>query len=117
MPSGPPGARLALLLTLVRFVIPASESGSLARVVDRILTVATTAVLPVIAWVVARLLAPNYFTMPDRRTRITVVVIVTAVTVIGYPVGRFNDRFLTCGDFRSPAMTCRRTAPKSPVAR
>ncbi|MBM0225965.1 MULTISPECIES: hypothetical protein [Micromonospora] len=101
----------------MRFVIPASESGSLARVVDRILTVATTAVLPVIAWVVARLLAPNYFTMPDRRTRITVVVIVTAVTVIGYPVGRFNDRFLTCGDFRSPAMTCRRTAPKSPVAR
>ncbi|MGN9802871.1 hypothetical protein [Micromonospora sp. L32] len=89
-----------LLLTLVRLVLPASESGAASRVVDRILLVATVAVVPIIAWVVARLLAPNYFTLPDRRSKIAVVAVVTAVTLTGFFVGRFNDRFLTCGDFR-----------------
>lgn len=64
------------------------------------MTVTTLAVLPAVVWVVARLLAPGYFTLPDRRTKIAVAAVVTALTVIGYSVGRFNDRFLTCGDFQ-----------------
>ncbi|WP_154939902.1 hypothetical protein [Micromonospora palomenae] len=89
-----------LLLTLVRLVLPAGEPGALPRVVDRILLVATVVVLPIIAWVVARLLAPNYFTLPDRRSKIAVVAIVAVVTITGYSAGRWNDRFLTCGDFQ-----------------
>lgn len=89
-----------MLLTLVRLAFPAGESGALARVVDRVLLAATLGALPIVVWVVARLLAPNYFTLPDRRARIAVVVVVTAVTVIGFSIGRFNDRFLTCGDFQ-----------------
>ncbi|PWR08676.1 hypothetical protein DKT68_14885 [Micromonospora acroterricola] len=89
-----------LLLTLVRLVFPASESGAFSTVVDRILLVATVAVSPIVAWVVARLLAPDYFTLPDRRAKIAVVAVVAAVTLTGYAVGRLNDRFLTCGDFQ-----------------
>lgn len=89
-----------LLLTLMRLVFPADESGALARVVEHVLLVATVAAFPIIGWVVARLLAPGYFSLPDRRARIAVVVIVTAVAVGGYTIGRFNDRFLTCGNFQ-----------------
>ncbi|MBQ0897235.1 hypothetical protein KBX37_29880 [Micromonospora sp. U56] len=67
---------------------------------DRVLLVATAAVSPIVLWVVARILAPDYFTLPDQRARIAVVTVVAAVAVLGYVAGRFNDRLLTCEDFR-----------------
>jgi hypothetical protein len=80
------------------------------RVFYHILVVTVVAVLPIILWVVARLLAPNYFTLPDRRAKVAVIVIVVVVTLLGYAVGRFNNRFIPVRTSRSPAMIGRRIA-------
>jgi hypothetical protein len=56
-------------------------------------------VLPVIGWIVARLLAPEYFSLPGWRLRVAVVTTIAIITVIGYTNGRFNCRSLTCQDF------------------
>jgi hypothetical protein len=69
------------------------------RVIDRALVIATLGVLPIVISVVARLLAPNYFTLPDRRTKLAVIATVAAVALIGYAEGRFNSHVLTCEDF------------------
>jgi hypothetical protein len=89
-----------LLLVLLQLALPVNDNGVVVRVVYHILVVTVVAVLPIITWVVARLLAPNYFTLPDRRAKIAVIAIVVVVTLLGYALGRFNNRFLTCGDFQ-----------------
>ena len=61
---------------------------------------ATVAVSPFVLWVVARLLAPNYFTLPDRKTKLVVIGIVAVVALIGFAVGRLDHHFLTCEDFQ-----------------
>ncbi|GAB3345970.1 hypothetical protein RMN56_19455 [Micromonospora halotolerans] len=63
------------------------------------LAVVTIAVVPVVATIVVRLLAPSYFTLPGHRLQLTVVAIVAAVALLGFLTGRFNDHFLTCEDF------------------
>jgi hypothetical protein len=88
-----------LLLTLLRLAFPVNHSGAVVRVIDHVVVIATLGVLPIVIWVVARLLAPNYFTLPDRRTKLAVIAIVAAVALIGYAEGRFNSHFLTCEDF------------------
>lgn len=89
-----------LLLILLQLVLPVNHSGTAVRVIYHVLVVATLAVSPIVIWVVARLLAPNYFALPDRSTKIVVIGIVAIVALIGYAVGRLDDRFLTCEDFR-----------------
>jgi hypothetical protein len=89
-----------LLRVLLQLVFPVTESTGVTRIAEGVLNIAIVAVLPIVAWVVARLLAPDYFTLPDRRVKIAVIAVVAAVALIGYFVGRFNDRFLTCEDFR-----------------
>lgn len=88
------------LLTLLHLVSPVAGSGAMVAAAERVLTVATVALLPLLAWVVARLLAPNYFTLPDRRMKTAVVTVVATVALVGYLVGRFNPHFLSCEDFR-----------------
>lgn len=48
---------------------------------------------------IARLLAPDYFTLPGRRIKAAVVATVAVIAVAGYLVGRYNYRFLTCEEF------------------
>jgi hypothetical protein len=76
------------------------QSGIVVRISDDILIIATLVVLPFVVWVGARLLAPNYFTLPDRRAKVAVIAVVVVVALVGYALGRFNDRFLTCEDFQ-----------------
>jgi hypothetical protein len=89
-----------LLLVLLQLAFPVNDSGMVIRVVYQVLVVTVVTVLPIITWVVARLLAPDYFTLPDRRAKIAVIAIVAAVTLLGYGAGEFNSRFLTCEDFQ-----------------
>lgn len=88
------------LLILLQLALPVNDSGVVVRFVYHVLVIMVVAVLPMIAWVLARLLAPAYFTLPDRRAKVGVIVIVAVVIVLGYAVGRFNNHFLTCEDFK-----------------
>lgn len=89
-----------LVLVLLQLVFPVNHSGAAIRVIAHVLVVATVAVSPFVLWVVARLLAPNYFTLPDRKTKLVVIGIVAVVALIGFAVGRLDDHFLTCEDFQ-----------------
>ncbi|MEV0806308.1 hypothetical protein [Micromonospora sp. NPDC050200] len=48
----------------------------MAQTAERVVNVATIAVVPFIAGIVARLLAPNYLTLPGRRLQISLTAIV-----------------------------------------
>jgi hypothetical protein len=92
-----------LLLVVLRFVFPVNHSireAYAVRIADRVLVVATAAVVPFIMWIIARLLAPDYFTLPGRRAKIGVIAIIATVALIGFAVGRLNTHFLTCEDFQ-----------------
>jgi membrane-associated HD superfamily phosphohydrolase len=89
-----------VLLVLLQLVVPVNHSGIAVRVIYHVMVVAMLAVLPIVVWVVARLAAPQYFSLPDRRAKIAVIGIVAVVSLIGFAVGRFNDHFLTCEDFQ-----------------
>ncbi|MBM0257073.1 hypothetical protein [Micromonospora sp. 4G55] len=100
---------LPIAFLLVRLAVPHPQ-GAVAQTVYRVLNIAAIAVVPFVAGVVVRLLAPNYFTLPSRRLRLTVAAIVATVALVGFLVGHFNDRFLTCEDFivagDDPAPNC-----------
>jgi hypothetical protein len=89
-----------LLLTLLRLAFPVNHSGRVVHVFDNLLVIATLCVLPLIIWVLSRLLAPTFFTLPDRRARFGVLAIIVVVALVGYAEGRFNSHFVTCEDFQ-----------------
>jgi hypothetical protein len=103
-----------LVFQLARLVIP-HPHGEVIATVDRVLAVATIAVVPVVAAIVVRLLAPNYAALPGRRLKVIVVAIVATVALLGFLTGYFNDHFLTCEDFivagEDPAPNCTHTKP------
>ncbi|NES15958.1 MULTISPECIES: hypothetical protein [unclassified Micromonospora] len=83
---------------LLRLVMP-HPTGSVAQTARQVLGIATVAVAPVVASIVGRLLAPHYFTLPGRRLKAALAAIVAIVALIGFLVGHFNDRLLTCAEF------------------
>ncbi|MGN9774517.1 hypothetical protein ACTMS0_01850 [Micromonospora sp. H33] len=102
-------------LWLLRLAVP-RPFGAVAQTADHVLSVATVAVVPFVAAIVVRLLAPNYFTLPGRRLKVILAAIVTTVALIGFLVGHFNDRFLTCEEFivagADPAPRCAHRAER-----
>jgi hypothetical protein len=88
-----------ILLFFYRLATPQKHPVEAIRLTDNALVILNTVVLPVIAWIVARLLAPEYFSLPGWRLKIAVIATVAIVAGIGYANGRFNDRSLTCEDF------------------
>ncbi|RLP95870.1 hypothetical protein EAD98_12305 [Micromonospora sp. CV4] len=98
-----------ILLLVLRLVVP-RPLGGLGQTIDQVLNVVSLAVVPFLAVIVVQLLAPSYFSLPGRRLKLTVVAIVAIVAVIGFFVGQFNDRFITCADFvvagEDPAPNC-----------
>jgi hypothetical protein len=111
-----------LLLILLRLVAPVEAareesrwgvvSKGAAAPVEAFLIIASLICAPLIVWMVARLLAPSFFTLPGGRTKVAVVVIVATVALIGYVVGRFDYRFVSCGEFEAagdePPPSCSR---------
>jgi hypothetical protein len=85
-----------LLLVVRRRAVLVNESRGVVRVVEQVLVTATLVVLPIVIWVIARLVAPDYFSLPDWRLKLAVLAVAATVGVIGLLFGRFNDRFLTC---------------------
>ncbi|MFX4292105.1 hypothetical protein [Streptomyces bohaiensis] len=91
---------LPALWVVFRLLAPVIAPGRAFEVVDGVLTGAMVLSLPLVLWVVARLLAPGYFALPQRRMRVASVVIVAVVSAVGLVVGAWNDHFFTCADFR-----------------
>jgi hypothetical protein len=88
-----------VLLVIFRFATPVKHPGGGLRLVDACFTAATFVVVPIIGWVTARLLAPEFFALPGRRLKTAVVAIAATMGVLGYLAGAYNNRILTCEDF------------------
>ncbi len=56
------------------------------------------ATFPYVLYLIARIVAPNYFSLPGRE-RAVAAVLVVALAVSGFYIGRSHPRFLHCVDF------------------
>ena len=83
-----------------RLVFPARDPGSTPSQVDGILFIVVVMLYPMVFWIVLRLVAPDYFSIPNRRLKVMSVVIVVVIVLLGYSVGEQNGRFLRCNEFR-----------------
>lgn len=89
--------RLALAVpTLWLFADLAWATSS--QVVVTVLLLASILALPFALYVLARLIAGDFFTL-SRQLRIALVATVLVVFCTGWYVGAGHDRFLTCTDF------------------
>ena len=88
-----------ILLLFFRLATPQKHLSESVRITDDALVILNTVVLPVIGWIVARLLAPEYFSLPGWRLKVAVIATIAIAAAIGYVNGRFNYRSLTCEDF------------------
>lgn len=90
---------LPALWVLFRLLSPWTVPERVFPVVDGVLIGAMVLALPLVLWVVARLLAPGYFALPERRMKIGSVCIIAVVAGVGLLVGHFNDHFYSCWNF------------------
>jgi hypothetical protein len=98
-----PWMRVILAIPIVwliaRFVQPFGADSSAEHVLDLVLIGLSVAGLPVTLIAVARIVAPDYFTLPGRRLKIAALAIVAVLGVTGFLVGQFNYRFTSCQDY------------------
>jgi hypothetical protein len=98
-----PWMRVILTIPLVwliaRFVQPFGADSHAEHVFDLVLIGLSVACLPVTLVAAARIIAPDYFTLPGRRLKIAALAIVAMLGVTGFLVGQFNYRFTTCHDY------------------
>lgn len=98
-------------LLLFRALTPQKHLSDPVRITDDALVIINVTVFPVIVWVTARLLAPEFFRLHSRHLKVAVVAIVIAIGIGGFVAGRYNYRFLTCHDFAAtgddPPPNCR----------
>jgi len=60
--------------------------------------VLTLAGAPALAWLLSRILLPDYAELPELH-RLRAIVVTIAVGVLAFLLGKFNYLFLTCADF------------------
>ena len=83
-----------------RLVFPVRDAGSAASQIDGVLFIVVAMLFPMVLWIVLRLVAPDYFSIPNRRLKVMSLLIVLVIALIGYSVGEQNSRFLTCDEFK-----------------
>ena len=88
-----------LLWLVSRLVVGPGTREHAGRVFDDILIGLTVLSVPFILVAAARVMAPEFFTLPGRRMAVTSVLIVLLVGVSGVVVGQFNYRFTTCQEY------------------
>jgi hypothetical protein len=106
---------IPLLWLVVRLIAPLGRSGQAGHVLDLVLIGLTLVTVPFTLWVVARILAPEYFALPGRRLKVAALTIVVFVGLIAFLVGQFNFEFTTCHDYDisgdNTPTNCRTTRP------
>lgn len=90
---------LPVVWLVYRLFAPEVGGSSLYHNVDNILIGLIVATLPLTLWVLARILAPDYFALPNWRLKGTAVGIVVVIAVAGFLVGRFNYQVISCQEF------------------
>ena len=69
------------------------------RVVNAVLVGLVLLTLPITLWVVARIVAPEYFALSTVRLRLAGAAIIIVVAVAGFLTGQFNYHVFTCHEF------------------
>jgi hypothetical protein len=87
------------LYLLFRLASPDKHPGGVLGLVSNVLIVLNGLALPLMVWVIARLLAPDYFEVRGVRLKLAVVAILVGIAVAGFLAGHFNYRYLSCEDF------------------
>jgi len=83
-----------------RLAFPVRDAGSPASRIDGILFILVVMLYPRVFWIVLRLVAPDCFSIPNRRLKVMSVVIVLVIALIAYGIGEQNSRFLSCNEFK-----------------
>jgi hypothetical protein len=108
---------IPLLWLVARLIAPLGRSSSAAHALDDVLIGLTLASVPFTMWVLLRIMAPDYFALPERRLKIAAVMIVLLIGLAGFFVGEFNYRVTTCQEYDisgdNPPANCR-NAPSTP---
>jgi hypothetical protein len=107
-----------LIWILSRLISPLGRSTHAGHVLDITLITVVVICVPFTLWAAARIVAPDYFELPDRRFKVAAVSIVIVVALTALMVGQFNFRFTSCHDYdisgdNTPA-NCRHT-PTAPL--
>jgi hypothetical protein len=84
---------------VVHTIAPLGQFSRPGHVLDDILVGFVLVSVPFTLWVVARVMAPEYFGLHERRLTSVAVAIVVLVGVTGVLVGQFNYRFTTCHSY------------------
>jgi len=87
-----------LAWTVFRILAPTGTPGYWHQV-ELLLLLLTLVALPLTLWTVGLIVAPELFTLPTRRLRLTAVLIVALISATGYLFGAYNNQVLTCHDF------------------
>ena len=89
--------RLVLALPLI-YVVADLTFLTASQAVADFLAAAVLLTFPYTLYVIAKLLGPDYFTLPVKQRALAAAIVVT-IGAAGWYVGNANDRFLTCDDF------------------
>jgi hypothetical protein len=115
-----PWTRAVLSVPLVwlamRLIAPFGRTSQAAHILDLTLITIMLVSVPFTLWAAARIVAPEYFELPDRRFRVAVATIVVIVGVTALLVGQFNFRFTTCHEYDvagdNPPTNCWNAPPR-----
>jgi hypothetical protein len=88
-----------MIWVFFRLLVPRDRSNEVIDTIDGGFLVAMVMLYPIVFWIVLRLVAPDYFAIPNLRLKIASVAIVLALATLGYAVGELNYRFLSCSEF------------------
>lgn len=87
------------LLLVYRLATPVKHPGGWLGAIGYVVAIMNMATLPLLVWLIGRMLAPEYFAVQGRRLRITLAVTLVGVAIAGFLAGHYNHRYLTCDDF------------------
>jgi hypothetical protein len=95
--------RLILLIPSVWVIMawiadPAGEDAT-SDVLFTITLLLTLVTLPFIAWVLVSAINPDFLELP-RPNRIAIITALVVFALVGFGMGRHNDLFLNCDDFK-----------------
>ncbi len=102
------------LLLVYRLATPVKHPGGWVGAVGYVLVVMNAVTLPLLVWLIGRMLAPEYFAVHGRRLRVALAATLVGVAVAGFLAGQYNYRYLNCDDFavagHSRPDNCRETS-------
>ena len=82
------------------WLLSSTAAGTRPGTIDTAFSVVILLLFPISFWIVLRIVAPEYFAIPNLRLKIASTVIVPAIAGLGFAVGEFKPHWLTCDEFK-----------------